>query len=528
MGSWLQFLTGLAVFVFGLMLLTQGLERAATRQVRRWLEVVARRPWLGAILGIAVTLFTGSSGAVSSLMVGLVSASLLELAPALAVILGAAVGSTITVQLLSFRPTGLAPVLLTLGVAWRYVRRRRGRDEGITGGLIGFGLLLYGLSLLVAAASLLTGDPGVRRVFFLLDRDPVLAGLAGLGATALWQNSATTIALAMSLSVHGLLSRAAGLAAVLGANLGSTAAPLLSSLLHTRAGKRVALLYLLLKLLGVLAIAAAWPWSVAGLAHLDRDPARALADAHTLFNVLLLAAGLPLVVPVARWGERLFPPEPGPESLLEEHYLEVPDLALVQARRAVQTLGEELVGRVLRPLMQLLEHPRERPWVLEQAEREVDAHHRAVHRFLLALSETPLPADLSAEQVRLLYVASDLEQLGDEATRLSRRLERLRSLGFLLAPGEQDAARQVLAWAADALPRALASLRAEDRQAREVIKDHPAVAEKVREIRFSLLARATQEGAGPEITTSLLELSDDLGQLTARVLSLSQAVLGIV
>jgi len=211
--AWLSLLGGLALFTYGFDLTAKGLRRIAARRLRRGLAPVARSRVWGALFGFLVTLLTGSSTATTMMMVGLVAAGALGLAQALNVILGAALGTTVVVQIIAFPLVQeLAPALVLLGVLWRLFEKRkviRGPGESV----LGFGLTLYGLGVIFRSAELLAAEPGFRAGFLALARGNLAVFLGTTLFTALVANSATAIALGFSFARHGLLGPAAEAAA---------------------------------------------------------------------------------------------------------------------------------------------------------------------------------------------------------------------------------------------------------------------------------------------------------------------------
>jgi phosphate:Na+ symporter len=219
----LSLLGGMALFMYGLTQTSDSLHRLTTGWLRSLLLVMTKNPLGSLVLGLTATMLAGSSSAITVMVVSFVSAGLLALRQALEVMLGAAIGTTMTVQLISFNFIHYAPILVVIGVIILIIQR--GRQNAILGTLtLGFGLIFYGMMVMISAVHTLSHLRAVRSLLLGLDHHQVLAYLLALAFTALIQNSATVIALTITFRVHGLISLPTGLIIVLGANVGSTAA----------------------------------------------------------------------------------------------------------------------------------------------------------------------------------------------------------------------------------------------------------------------------------------------------------------
>lgn len=413
-------LGGLAIFLHGLGLARDGLQRLAGDRLRTTLAAVTHSRLTGLVAGAAAATLLQSSTATTVMLVGFASSGVLSLAQSMAVLLGADVGTTVTVQLISFRLADWALLLVFAGFAIRFsTRRRRGRYLGET--VLGFGLLFYGLRLMTQGASPLLSEPGFLAAVAWLAGNPLLGVLAGAALTVLLQGSAPTIGLLISLGLAAGpggpgLSLAAALPLILGANLGTTVTPLLSAYDQAPEGKRVALAHVFFKVSGVLLFLPLLPLFERLVAHSGPTLARQIANAHSLFNVALALLFLPFTEPVARAITRLYRPQAparfGPKYL-DPRAIETPPLAFGLATREFVRMCD-IVGEMLEESLRAFEHDDlqliER---IEARDDQVDILNREIRFFLAGLGEETMTAEQAARQMSLITLTADLENAGD-------------------------------------------------------------------------------------------------------------------
>ena len=518
----------MALFAYGLTLTTDALSRLTSGALKQGIIVATRRAWSAGLFGLVTTLLAGSSSAVTVLTVGFVSAGLLPLRRALQVILGAAVGTTLTVQLVSFNITRFAPLIVFAGAVVLLGERARSKTPSAGPFILGFGLIFYGMMVMIGAARSIAALPGSAAVFAALAHIPLLAFLAALVFTAVIQNSATTIALVISFALHGAIGPLPGLEMVLGANVGSTAATVYAALLGTRAARRTALGYVLMKTCGALgALVLVAP--VAGLlATLEPNPARLLADGHTLFNMVNGLIFLPLAGPLARRLERWLP-DPAPKAasrLLDPSLLTRPAEALAQSRAEVVRLARIIQAEMVARLPALVDGPSEADRrALAEAETDVDLLHLALHAYLAQLNRSARDQDEVEAPFRVMSLANHLEHVSDTLIKIGQTAEKLAQRDFTWDPalrGRLDAFTRRLVRDYD---RMVAAMATDDRAAaRGVVQDHPELMREEEAFRYEILSAAHR--LSTPALAALLELLDDLALLGQRIAGLGRVMLG--
>ena len=344
----LGFFGGLAMLLYGIRLVGEGLQLAAGGHLRAALQAVTRNRVKGLLAGAGITAIIQSSGATTVMLVGFASAGLIRLPEALGVVLGADIGTTVTVQLIAFQVADYALVLVGVGFACLFVAKRhvvRYAGEAI----LGFGLIFLAIQVIGQTAVPLRQSPLLGSLLVALGDHPILGLLLAAVLTALVCSSAATLGLAVTMADQGLLSLQAALPVMLGANIGTCGTALASALGANVEARRVAVAHAVFKVLGVLACL---PF-LTPFAHLLHATAtgvpRQLANAHSLFNVGMALAFLPFTPLFARALVRLVPERPAPGGDLQElpaELLETPAVALGHAMRKTLQMADLVVDMV--------------------------------------------------------------------------------------------------------------------------------------------------------------------------------------
>lgn len=524
-------LGGLALFIFGTNLISDGLRKAAAVEVQKILGTFTRNRVAGMLVGFVVTIFLQTSAVTSVLLVGFVSAGLMTMEQALGVILGAAIGSTMTVQLIVFRITDYAPWALILGVLpYLLARRRRWRYLGQSA--VGFGLLFYGVITMSSAIEPLKEYPAWVLQFQYLASHPWLLFGAATLFTAIVQSSAAPVALAISLAGQEMLPLEPALAIVLGANVGTTATGLLSSLGASWEAKRVAWGHFFFKIIGALLFLPFLSSFARILAWTSPHLARQIANGHTIFNVVNMLIFLPLTPYVSKLLEILLPEQPKEEKIakyLDETLLEVPELALSRVRQEILRMAgiiqKKMFPRVMQPLP-LREEGLLRK--LKEIDDILDCLYQTIARYLARIS--PGDEREEVEKARLLYIANDLEHIGDVMVQIARQWRKVEETGLGFSVQGQAEIEEMYRLVQENFERAIEAFASEDyRLAVQVIKQHPTFLKMEKTLRFTHFQRLQQENRLSLETTAVhMDLINYLLRLNSHTVSIAQAVLGII
>ena len=413
--------TGLAIFLFAMVRLTETVRRTVTStRTRELFRYAVRTPVLGVVTGILVTILFQSSSATTVLAVGLVSAGLMSFFHSLGVILGADIGTTLTVQLVVWRVTDLSPVLVIAGgLCWVL---GKGGWRSLGEGIFYFGLMFFGLSIVSQAMAFLGENEMVLR-FFQETTGPLLGVLFGCGLTALVQSSAIPIALLVILAGHDLLTIQTALPFVLGANLGTAATALLAASAANVEGKRAALSHVFFKLTGVAVCMVFLAPLVILLEALSSSIPQQIALGHIVFNVLVALIFLPFLPSYARLALRLMPEQQRALSLwpefLDGRLLDDPESALEAARKEMEREMKLARKMCLRSMDLINNYQAGSIGDVALMENVVNALEREIGSYLRLVSEKPLSQTRSKELFFYSALVSDIERIADHAVNLS-------------------------------------------------------------------------------------------------------------
>jgi phosphate:Na+ symporter len=448
-----QTLGGLGLFLFGMKIMSEGLQKVAGKKMRYILGMVSNNRFVGCGVGTLVTSVVQSSSATTVMLVSFVDAGLLKLAQAIGVILGANIGTTVTAQLIAFKINEYALPAIVAGVLLKFFL---GRGKWVYAGdvLLGFGLVFYGLGMMQAGFAPLKQDPDFVAFLTRFNADNLggilLCVMVGTALTMVLQSSSATVGIAMALASQGLLNFETSVALILGDNIGTTITAELASVGATISAHQAARAHTLFNVIGVFNVVLFFPlfiklvlWLTASLQGMGppdfmaggQQPniARYIANAHTTFNVvnaLFFLTVLPWLVKITIW---LTPGKVGEESLNELHHIqfmdaklaEIPSIALGQANSeiirmadAVQLMHHEVMQSVEERDPKKLSKWRKREEALDILQREIT-------QFLVTVMQGRISPDESREVRSLIRMTNNLERIGDAADEIAELIGEL-------------------------------------------------------------------------------------------------------
>jgi phosphate:Na+ symporter len=521
-----------ALLLYGIRLAGEALQRAAGTRFRTLLTDLTRNRILAVASGALMTAIIQSSSAMTVMLIGFVSAGLMTFPQTLGLILGADIGTTLTVQLIAFRVTDYAPLLIGIVFTVTFVSRRSViRDMGQA--TLGLGLIFLGLKLILDGAAPLQESRLALEVLAALASSPFAGVLVGAVFSAALASSAATIGLVLALASHGLLTLPAAVPVVLGANVGTCATALAASIGASPGAKRVATAHIAFKVLGValvLPFITPFTWLVTWSAG---DPARQIANAHTYFNVGMALVFLPFTSLAARVFETLVPDveqgdNPFRTRYLDERSLDQPPLALGQATREALRMGD-VVQAMLRDTSVVFGHDNQE--LLEDVERrddQLDFLEREIKLFLARLSRETMDADLARKEIALITFIGNLENIGDIIDK--NLMELARKKLYHARRFSETGWAEILEFhglVSKNLERAIAAFAASDRRlAQEVLDQRPVVRQREREMRESHLHRL-RAGLAESLETSDIHLDvlTNLKRISSHVTALVYPIL---
>ena len=519
-------LGGLAMFLFGMEQMSDGLKAAAGDKLRDLLARLTRNRVMGALTGAFVTAVLNSSSVTTVLVVGFISAGFMTLVQSVGVILGANIGSTFTAQIVAFNVTQYALVMVAIGFFMLFTGKQdKTRYYGAM--LMGLGLVFYGMGVMGEAMTpLRTYQPFLDLMIRM--ENPLLGILVGAIFTGLVQSSAATTGIAIVMATEGLISLPAGIALAFGANIGTCVTALLAALGKPVEAVRAAAVHIIFNIAGVLlwvmfipqladfitSISPAAP-ELSGKARMAAEVPRQIANAHTVFNVANTLLFLGFTTYFARLVERLVPDRPKPEKViirpryLDKKVIEVPAMALEQVRFELGHMGEIITGMFTSLRSAVADRDREACDGVLKMDDQVDILHEAILDYLSEVRQQPLTDRQSTEFQALMSATINLESLADviETELVAIAAE------FIDRTSEPDeATRLLLHDLADTVYQAIEdvirSVREEDEKAAANVI---AVKDEIRRIAEEFLAHQSQRiGIREERQLRLLRLELEL------------------
>ncbi len=502
---------GLGLLLFGMQLAGEGLQRAAGGRIRQILTKLTRHRLMAVAVGVTATALMQSSAATTVMLIGFVSAGLMTFPQTMGVILGADIGTTLTVQLLALRVLDASLGLVGLGFTIVFFAKRR-LTKDLGQALLGFGLLFLGLKVMMDGMAPLRQSVLARDLATAFVQSPLLGIVAGAAGSALLHSSAAMIGVALALASHGLLPLEGAIPIVLGANIGTCAPALAASLGSPPEARRVAVAHIAFKLGGaalVYPLLDPFTRLVAGSAS---DLARQIANAHTFFNVGISAIFLPFIPWAARAIIALVPDRPAEEQpfrtrYLDARFLDQPALALGQATREALRMADVVQG-MLRDTATVFRSGSQ--GLLEEVERrddQVDHLEREIKLYLTRLAPETMSPDLTRKSIALLSFIMNLENIGDIIDKNLMDLARKKLYqARRFSEAGQFELMEFHALVSKNMERAIAAFASGDRGlAQEVLDHRSTIRQRERELRQSHIQRL-QAGLAESLETSEIHL----------------------
>ena len=395
-----------------------GIVRAFGARIRHFLGSVLKSRFHAFTAGVGVTAVLQSSTATALMLSSFSASGLVDLVPALAVMLGANVGTTLIVQLLSFDSSAVAPLLLVTGVvAFKRGTQTIVKDLGRVA--IGLGLMLLSLHSLLSSLAPVEHAPVVRELFAAITGEPLLTLLIGAVLTWAAHSSVATILLTMSLAYSGFVTPTAALALVLGANLGSALNPLMEGMGSTNpAHRRLPVGNLINRLVGCIIFLPLLDPVVQLLQKIDPNPVRLAADFHTLFNVVMALVFLFPLGMISTMLERLLPDvkaadDPSVPLYLDETAIETPTVALACASRETLRMGDIIDSMLQQTMTAILTNDRKLVAQVCEKDNTVDRLHEAIKLYVIKVTHESLDDAEGQRAMEILSLAINLEHIGD-------------------------------------------------------------------------------------------------------------------
>ena len=454
--QFLNLLGGLSLFLFGMNVMGQALERRAGSRLRSLLGKMTTNPVAGLLTGLAVTAVIQSSSATTVMVVGFVNSGLMTLRQAINMIMGANIGTTVTAWILSLsgisssnifvrllKPSSFTPIVAFVGmIYYMFCKSDKKKDTGLI--LLGFATLMFGMETMSGSVAGLREVPGFRDLFIMF-QNPVLGVLAGTVLTAIIQSSSASVGILQALAVTGQVSYGAAIPIIMGQNIGTCVTAMLSAVGANKNAKRAALVHLSFNVIGTavwLTVFCLVKWLLSPAILEESASLLGIAVAHSVFNVLCTVLMLPLSNMLEKLVCRLVPEGKKPETVMEldERLLTTPPVALARCRKVAADMANCAVTSMKRGIAALNDYTPALAEQVRQAENQTDHYEDILGTYLVKLSTRRISASDSNEAAKLLKIIGDFERISDHAVNLVQSAEELNSKEMTLS---QEAGREL-------------------------------------------------------------------------------------
>lgn len=420
----LPFLAGLGLFLFGMKLLSDNLEKAAGTKLRKLLNVMTTNKFLGLTVGALFTAVIQSSSATTVMVVGFVNAGLMNLMQAAGVILGADIGTTITGQLIALDLTAIAPVFLFVGVVMYFFIKNK-KISIIGAAIAGFGILFVGLDMMGSGLKELAQFEEVTNLLIMF-KNPLLGLFAGALLTTLIQSSSASMGILLAMSMQGLVTLDMSVYLIIGFNIGTCITALLACIGANKAAKRAALIHLMFKIFGaiIFIIVLQFLPIVSWLEAMTSDVTKQLANFHTVFNVIMVLIMLPLIKYIVWISEKLIKgddlmKEPMQLAFVDEQMLVTPAIVVPQLVKEVERMGELALINIKDSVLAFKTKDQSIIESVYDREALVDYLNHEITRYLVKSNQLDLSEEDISSISAMFHIVNDLERISDHAENIN-------------------------------------------------------------------------------------------------------------
>ena len=534
-GTILTMAGGLGLFLFGMELMSDSIEKVAGARLRRILEIFTTNRFMGMIVGIIFTGIIQSSSACTVMVVSFVNSGLMNLYQAAGVILGANIGTTITSQLVSFNLSKIAPLILLVGVVVMMFTKKE-KVRKVAEVVVGFGILFVGLSTMSQAMANMKNEPQVVNLLMSL-KNPFLATLMGFALTAIIQSSSVTVSIVLLLANQDLLPLPITLYIILGCNIGACATAMLASMTGKKDAKRAALIHLLFNIIGTviiyIALFVAGDQIVELIKSISADNGRFVANAHTLIKIAQVIMLFPFTGWLVKMTYLIVPGEDQKVGYRESYQLKYigdkvvfnPATAVVEVIKELErmaSLAEENLNRAMNALITLDEEDIEEVY---EVEKNINFLNHAITDYLVKINQTTLPIEDLNSLGALFHVVNDIERIGDHAENVADAARQRKEEGVSISKEAQKELGDMLEMVNKIIRYAVEMFaKSDESHMQEIVTLEDQVDEKERELQKKHVERLTKGECSPEAGMTFSDIVSGLERVADHATNIAFAI----
>ena len=508
---------GLGLFLYGMNLLSEGLQKITGDKIQKILELLTNKPIMGVATGALITSIIQSSSATSVIVIGLVNAGLLNLKQSISIIAGANIGTTITAQIVSFRLEKYALPAIGIGVALILLsKKRKYKYWGQI--LLGFGILFLGLYTMSNAVKPLRSYTPFLDLLVNISHNPLLGIAVAAIFTAIIQSSSATTAIVIAMSIQGIIDIETAIPLILGSNIGTCFTAVIASIGSSITGKRVALSHLLFNVGGViLFIFFLDKFSFLATLTSPIIP-RQIANAHTIFNVVNTIILLPFLSLFVKLIVKLLPGEEviikkGP-IYLSKTVINTPSIALEQATKELVRMGDMVESMLNDVILSFIQNDINVLKKVYLKEEVVNTLEKEITKYLVLISQQSLNVNQSKRLNDLINIANDIERVGDHAENLAELTEEKINESLPFSDKAIDELKFMFSKVQSSINKSISALKNRDiNLAREVASKEDEIDKIEQELRDNHINRLNKGICYPESGVIFLDIISNLERI---------------
>lgn len=533
------FVGGLALFIYGMQIMAQGLQNAAGSKMKKMLEVLTKNKLMGVLLGAFVTAIIQSSSATTVMVVGFVNAGLMNLMQAMSVIMGANIGTTVTGWLVSsvewaefLSPSTIAPIIVMIGVV-ALITAKKNKQKEIASILIGFGILFIGIDMMSGAVKPLRDSEIFRTAFITLGANPLLGVLAGAVVTAIIQSSSASVGILQTLAVAGLVPFNAAVYVIMGQNIGTCITAMLSSIGASRNAKSAAYMHLLFNIIGTVI------FSILSIIYFKMiNPALGeelititqISIVHTSFNVATTVLLFPFSNGIIYLAKKLNKVKETEEEKvivhLDDRVLETPSVAVQLAVKEVIRMGNIALKNLDASVNCLYtKNPDEIEKVIKREEK-IDNICDGINQYVVKICSKPISDIENTTATSLLHLVDDIERIGDHCENIAEIASEMYESKTTFSNTAMTELKEIVKHSFTSFAEAIKAFENFDiESARNVVREEDIVDELRSKLRIAHIQRLASNECSAEPGIYFLDILTNLERISDHSLNIAQVVL---
>ncbi len=533
------FVGGLALFIYGMQIMAQGLQNAAGSKMKKMLEVLTKNKLMGVLLGAFVTAIIQSSSATTVMVVGFVNAGLMNLMQAMSVIMGANIGTTVTGWLVSsvewaefLSPSTMAPIVVMIGVV-ALITAKKNKQKEIASILIGFGILFIGIDMMSGAVKPLRDSEIFRTAFITLGANPLLGVLAGAVVTAIIQSSSASVGILQTLAVAGLVPFNAAVYVIMGQNIGTCITAMLSSIGASRNAKSAAYMHLLFNIIGTVI------FSILSIIYFKMiNPALGeglititqISIVHTSFNVATTVLLFPFSNGIIYLAKKLNKVKETEEEKviihLDDRVLETPSVAVQLAVKEVIRMGNIALKNLDASVNCLYtKNPDEIEKVMKREEK-IDNICDGINQYVVKICSKPISDIENTTATSLLHLVDDIERIGDHCENIAEIASEMYESKTTFSNTAMTELKEIVKHSFTSFAEAIKAFENFDVEAaRNVVREEDIVDELRSKLRIAHIQRLASNECSAEPGIYFLDILTNLERISDHSLNIAQVVL---